>query len=280
MKFPQFQSYLPSSLFTIPSLETSPKKILLVFCPVVPPLRPAESASRTRAKLPRADEPPLSPTLPTPRAPASRGNRSAICSSPHGARRRPQPDRTETRSPSTRGHVPGPRPRARGDSRGPAYSLRKSLSWRLSVSRSSAELCRPQPSGARGARPRGGEDMLRGLRRAGRRAVGSLGWPRGGRRVRGRRRLGGAGGGRHFPGRAGFFESNRALLKRRKQTRTQVRGRPAGRGGAEVTYGARAEVWRPLGVRAVIPKAVDRSVGKSCPAAVSGMELRNRYKAM
>lgn len=151
-----------------------------------------------------------------------------------------RPDATEARSPSGDRSSPGANPGAGGDSRNPAYSLRKSLSWRRSISCSSAKLRRPQPSGARGSRPRGGEDMLRSLRRAERRAGGSLGGRRGWRRIRGRRRLGGAGGGRHFPGRAGFFESNRALLKRRKQTQTQRRGGPWARGGAEVTYDVRA----------------------------------------
>lgn len=80
------------------------------------------------------------------------------------------------------------------------FSLRKSLSWRLNLSRSSAELRCPKSSGAGGSKPRGSENIVHGLRLA--RRAGFRGGAHSGRRLRGRRRLWCGSGSRHFPGRA------------------------------------------------------------------------------
>lgn len=125
--------------------------------------------------------------------------------------------------------------------RATAYSLRKSLSWRLNLSRSSAELRCPKSSGAGGSKPRGSENIVHGLRLA--RRAGFRGGAHGGRRLRGRRRLWCASGSRHFPGRARLLRAELSFLEMPEMDRARSRGRPRKRAGAEVTS-PQTGVWR------------------------------------
>lgn len=134
----------------------------------------------------------------------------------------------------------------------PAYSLRKSLSWRFNISPSSAELRCPKSSGAWGSKPRGNENILRGLRLARRGAVGFLSGPLSWRWVRGRRRLRGTSGSRHFPGRTGLLRAESSFIETPETNRDREKGASGGarRGGSYVRrlrhLGWRASVCLPL----------------------------------
>lgn len=136
----------------------------------------------------------------------------------------------ETRSPRACSLMPSPGNR---DPRATAYSLRKSLSWRLNLSRSSAELCRPKSSGAGGSKPRGSEHIAHGLRLA--RRAGIPSGAHSGRRLRSWRRLWSASGSRHFPGRARLLPAERSFIEMPETDRARNWGRPSKRAGAEVT---------------------------------------------
>lgn len=135
--------------------------------------------------------------------------------------------------------IPIPRNR---DPRATAYSLRKSLSWRLNLSRSSAELCRPKSSGAGGSKPRGSENIAHGLRLA--RRAGIPGGAHGGRWLRGRRRLWSASGSRHFPGRARLLRAEGSFIE---MPETDKPGRGDARGsvqGRKLHHRQGVWVWR------------------------------------
>lgn len=151
---------------------------------------------------------------------------------------------TRARSPSREGNAAG---EGRGASRGArtggarrwfggthAYPLRKSLSWRFNISCSSAKLRCPKSSGAGGSKPRGGKDILRGLRLGRRRALGFLGSAGGWRQIRGRRGLRGSRGSRHFPGRTGLSGAESNFIETPEPKHRQGEGAPggAGRGGS------------------------------------------------
>lgn len=142
----------------------------------------------------------------------------------------PDPD---PRGPIPRSPVPGNRDPPPPSP--PAYSLRKSLSWRLNLSRSSAELRCPKSSGAGGSKPRGSENIVHGLRLA--RRAGLPSGAHGGRRLGGRRRLWRASGSRHFPGRERLLPAERSFRERPETDRAQEQGAPeeARRGGSDIT---------------------------------------------
>lgn len=142
---------------------------------------------------------------------------------------------------SSRARPPMPLPGNR-DPRATAYSLRKSLSWRLNLSRSSAKLCRPKSSGAGGSKPRGSEHIAHGLRLA--RRAGLPGGSHCGSRLRGWRRLWSASGSRHFPGRAQLLRAEWSFIEMPETDRARNGGVRGSTQGRKLHHRRSVWVWR------------------------------------